>query len=79
MVLGALRDGGVEVGNGLQGDTELGNEGLHQKDIGGDDAVIGGQRSRTLDGLDAGGDHVGRAHVAIWRVLRRDRAVRIAA
>ena len=38
MALGALRDGGVEVGDGLQGDTELGDEGLHQQGIGGDDA-----------------------------------------
>ena len=36
---------GVEVGNGLQGDPELGDEGVHEEDIGGDDAVIGGQRS----------------------------------
>ena len=63
MGLGALRDGGVEVGNGLQGDAELGDEGLHQEGIGGDDAVIGGQRYGALDGLDAGGDDVGRAHV----------------
>ena len=47
MVLGALRDSLVEVGNGLYGDTELGDEGLHQEHIGGDDAVIGGQRARS--------------------------------
>ena len=46
MILGVLRDGFVEVGNSLHSDTELGDEGLHQEDIGGDDAVIGGQRSR---------------------------------
>ena len=63
MVLRALGDGFVEVGNGLQGDPELGDEGLHKEDIGGDDAVIGGQRSGALDGFDAGGDQVGRAHV----------------
>src|SRR5438128_11133247 len=63
MVLGALWDGFVEVGNGLQGDPELGDEGVHEEDIGGDDAVIGGQRSGALDGLDAGGDHVGRTYV----------------
>ena len=63
MVLSALCDGLVEVGNGLQGDPELGDEGVHEEDIGGDDAVIGGQRSGALDGLDAGGDKVGRAHV----------------
>ena len=49
MVLGALRDGFVEVGNGLQGDPELGDEGLHKEDSGGDDAVIGGQRSGALE------------------------------
>ena len=44
MALGALRDGGVEIGDGLQGDTELGDEGLHQERIGGDDAFIGESR-----------------------------------
>src|SRR5262249_58648777 len=63
MVLSALCDGLVEVGNGLQGDPELGDAGVHEEDIGGDDDVIGGQRSGALDGLDAGGDKVGRAHV----------------
>ena len=63
MRLGTLRNGGVEVGNGLQRDAELGHEGLYQEHIGGDDAVIGGQRHGTLDGLEAGGDDVGRAHV----------------
>ena len=53
----------IEVGNGLQGDAELGHEGLHQEGIGGDDAFIRGQRHRALDGLDAGRDDVGRAHV----------------
>ena len=63
MVLGALGDGVVEVGNGLQGDPKLGDEGVHEEDIGGDDTVIGGQRSGALDGLNAAGDQVGRAHV----------------
>ena len=63
MVLGALRNGGVEVGNGVQGDAELGDQGLHQEGIGGDDAVIRGQRHSALDGLNAGRDDVGRAHV----------------
>src|SRR5262245_22371314 len=49
MALGTLCDGGVEIGDCLQGDAELGDEGLHQEDIGGDDAIIGGQRSRALD------------------------------
>ena len=43
MALSVLRDGGVEIGEGLQGDTELGDEGLPQKRIGRDDAVIGGE------------------------------------
>ncbi len=55
MGLGALRDGFIEVGNGLQGDAELGHEGVHQEGIGGDDAFIRGQRDGALDGLDAGG------------------------
>ena len=63
MVLGALRHSGIEVGNGLQRDAELGDEGLHQKHIGGDDTVIGGERHGTLDGLEAGVDDVNSAHV----------------
>ena len=34
MGLGALCNGGVEVGNGLQGHAELGDQGLHQEGIG---------------------------------------------
>src|SRR4029453_5302944 len=41
MVLSTLRDGGVEIGDSLEGDTELGNEGLHQERMGHDDAFIG--------------------------------------
>ena len=63
MVLGAVRHSCIEVGNGLQRDAELGNEGLHQENIGGDDTVIGGERHGTLDGLEAGSDDVNRAHV----------------
>ena len=63
MGLRALGDGLVEVGNGLQGHPELGDEGVHEENSGGDDAVIGGQRSGALEGLDAGGHHVGRTHV----------------
>jgi hypothetical protein len=47
MGLGAWRDGAIKVGNGLHGDTEWGDEGLHQEHSGGDDAVIGGQRARS--------------------------------
>jgi hypothetical protein len=43
MALRALRDGGVEIGDGLQGDPELSDEGLNQERIGRDDAVIGGE------------------------------------
>ena len=63
MVLGAWRDGGIEVGNGVQGDAELGHEGVHQEGVGGDDPCIRGQRHSALDGREAGRDDVGRAHV----------------
>jgi hypothetical protein len=63
MVLGALRHGVVEVGNGLQRDAELGDEGLHQEAMGGADAVIGRQRDGAVDGQEAGVDDVGSAHV----------------
>ena len=58
MALGTLCDSGVEVGDGLQGDAELGNKGLDQQDIGGDDALIGGQRRGSLHGVAALGAHV---------------------
>ena len=63
MTLGTLRDGGVKVCDGLQGDAELGYKGLHEEGVGGDDAVIGGQRHGALDGLKACRDDLGRAHV----------------
>src|SRR5262245_21764964 len=63
MVLGALRDGLIEVGNGLQGDTDGSHEGLHQEGVGDNDAFIRGQCHSVLDGLDAGSDDVGRAHM----------------
>src|SRR5262245_26178811 len=58
MALGTLRDSGVEVSNGLQGDAELGHQRLDQQGIGGDDALIGGQRRGSLDGVAALCDHV---------------------
>jgi hypothetical protein len=63
MVLGVLCDGFIEVSDHPQGDTELGDEGLYQEGIGSDEAVIGGQGCGTLNGLEAFGDKVGRAHV----------------
>lgn len=63
MALRVLRDGGVAISEGLQGDTELGDEGLHQERIGRDDAFIGGKGCRRLDGLDTLCDDLGIAHV----------------
>ena len=63
MVLGVWRTGCVEVGNGRPRDAEWGDEGLHEEDMGGADAVLGRQRDGAFDGLEAGGDDVGSAHV----------------
>jgi hypothetical protein len=63
MILSALGDGFGDVGHGLQGAPELGEEGLHQEDMGGADAVSGGPRSGARDGFATGGAKVGRAHV----------------
>ena len=63
MLLGPWRDGVVAVSHDLQGDAELGHERVHEQGVGGDDAVIRGQGHSALDGLDAGGDHVGRVPV----------------
>ena len=48
MVLGTLRNGLVEVWNGLQDHAELGHEGLHQEGIGDDNPLIGSQRGALL-------------------------------
>ena len=63
--LGPLRDGEVEISDGLQGDTGLGHKRLDQQGIGGDNARIGGQRRGGLDGVAALGHHVCRAHVVV--------------
>jgi hypothetical protein len=63
MALGTLRDSGIKVGDGLHGDAELGHEGVPQEGVGGDAPLIGGQCHGTLDGLERGGDTLGRAHV----------------
>ena len=63
MALGVLCDSFIEVCNHPPGDPELGNEGLRQEGIGRDNACIGGQGCGILDGLEACGDEVGRAHV----------------
>ena len=54
MVLGALRDGCVEVGNGLQGDPELGDEGVHEEDMTGAalaDGLLGDGRRGGLGAI----------------------------
>jgi hypothetical protein len=48
MALGTLRHGMVEVRNGLQDNSELGDEGLNQEGIGGDNPLICGQRWALL-------------------------------
>jgi hypothetical protein len=65
MALGPLRDSGVEVSDGLQGDAALGHKRLDQQGIGDDDALIGGERCGSLDGVAALGDHVFRAYVVV--------------
>ncbi len=63
MALGALRDGGVEVRDRLEGHAQLGDEGLDQQGMGDDNAFIGGQWGGALDGLEAFVDDVGVTHV----------------
>ncbi len=63
MALGTLRDGVVEVGNRLEDAPKLGDEGLDQEGMGGDNPLIGRQRGGALDGLDACVDDVDVAHV----------------
>ena len=54
-----------KVGDGLQGDAELGDKGLDQEGMGRDDALIGGQGGGGFDGVDTLGDDVGRAHMMV--------------
>ena len=63
MALRTRRDGGVEIGESLPGDSERGDEGLNQEGIGRDDACIGGEGCGGFDALDTRGDDSGRAHV----------------
>jgi len=63
LALRVLRDSGVKLSDGLSGDPELGDEGLHQERIGRDATVIGGKGWRRLDGLDTLGNDSGIAHV----------------
>ena len=76
MVLGALRDGVIEVLDRVQGDTELAREGLHEQRMGGDDALIGGQGGGSCDGVEALGHHVCRAHVVLAQEGLQGRAAR---
>jgi hypothetical protein len=74
MALGTLGDGVVEGLDSVQGDTELADEGLDEQGIGGDDALIAGQRGGRFDGLDTFGDDVSRAHVVVAEEYLKGRA-----
>jgi hypothetical protein len=63
MLLGAVRKGVVEVGNGMQEGSELGNERLDEERMRGDNACIGREGRRVLDGLDALINNVGIAYM----------------
>ena len=63
MALRALRDGGVKIGEGLQGAPELGHEGLNQERMGRHDACIGGEGGSRLASLETRCDDLGIAHV----------------
>ena len=65
MALGPRRDGGVEGGEGLQGDAELGHQRMDQQGLGGDDALLGGERCGSLEGVAALGDDVLRASMVV--------------
>jgi hypothetical protein len=65
MALGTLRDGGVEVGEGLQGDAELGHQCLDQQGLGGDAALIGGERGGSRESVAALCADVFRAYVVV--------------
>jgi hypothetical protein len=59
MVLRALRHGGVDLGEGLHGAPERGDEGLPQEGMGRHDAVIGGEGEGGCEGLETRCDAFG--------------------
>jgi len=65
MALGALGDSGVKILDGVQGDTELADEGLDEQGMGSDDALIGGQGRGGLDSADTRVDDVRRAYMVV--------------
>jgi hypothetical protein len=65
MALGPLGHGVVASLDRVQGQAKLGDEGLDQDSMGGDDALIDGQWGSALDGLDACVDDGGIAHVVV--------------
>src|SRR5262245_44545439 len=76
MALGAVGNGLVELLDRVQRHAELGHKGLDQEGMGGDDAVIGGQRRGALDGVEAGGDDSRVAHVVVADEAFQSRASR---
>jgi hypothetical protein len=76
-ILGTLRHGVVEVCHGVQGHSELGDEGLNQEGMrDGRYTLSGGQRCGTLAGLDARVDDVAVAHVMGAEEALQGRAAR---
>jgi hypothetical protein len=65
MALGAVGHGLVASLDRVQRHAELGHKGLDQEGSGGDDACIGGQRRRALDGVEALGDDISIAHMMV--------------
>ncbi len=63
MALGAWCHGFVEVVDGVPGDTELADQGVHQESRGRDAPRIGGQGCGALEGVEALGNDVGVAHM----------------
>ena len=65
MALGTVGNSLVESLDRLHSHAELGHKGLDQEGTGGDDAFIGGQRRRALDGVEALGDDLSVTHVMV--------------
>jgi hypothetical protein len=67
MALGALGYSLVEGLDRVQGHAALGDEGLDHEGIGRDDALIGGQWGRALNGMYALVDDIGVAYVMVTK------------
>jgi hypothetical protein len=65
MTLGVLGNGLSKRLDRVQGHARLTDEGLDAQGIGGDDALVSGQRRRGFHGVNALGEHISHPHMVV--------------